>query len=163
MNAKLPYASIKTCEETGNGGYCSNFFLILLIDSNKEDFYICRQLLINNFVLKFFIVMRTNHLNLLLVLVLVLFPMSTRAYGAGECVMLYTPYTKIAVPPGESINYSVDVINNCDEVRNASISVSGMPRGWKYEMKAGGGRLTRYPFCRVRRRILLSKWMSRLR
>jgi len=64
--------------------------------------------------------------------------MSTRAYGAGECVMLYTPYTKIAVPPGESINYSVDVINNCDEVRNASISVSGMPRGWKYEMKAGG-------------------------
>ena len=82
--------------------------------------------------------MRTNHLNLLLVLVLVLFPMSTRAYGAGECVMLYTPYTKIAVPPGESINYSVDVINNCDEVRNASISVSGMPRGWKYEMKAGG-------------------------
>lgn len=41
--------------------------------------------------------MRTNHLNLLLVLVLVLFPMSTRAYGADECVMLYTPYTKIAV------------------------------------------------------------------
>lgn len=82
--------------------------------------------------------MRTNHLNLLLVLVLVLFPMSTRAYGAGECVMLYTPYTKIAVPPGESINYSVDVINNCDEVKNASISVSGMPWGWKYEMKAGG-------------------------
>jgi len=82
--------------------------------------------------------MRTNHLNLLLVLVLVLFPMSTRAYGADECVMLYTPYTKIAVPPGESINYSVDVINNCDEVKNASISVSGMPRGWKYEMKAGG-------------------------
>ena len=36
-----------------SGGYCSNFFLILLIDSNKEDFYICRQLLINNFVLKF--------------------------------------------------------------------------------------------------------------
>ena len=82
--------------------------------------------------------MRTNHLNLLLVLVLVLFPMSTRAYGADECVMLYTPYTKIAVPPGESINYSVDVINNCDEVKNASISVLGMPRGWKYEMKAGG-------------------------
>ena len=82
--------------------------------------------------------MRTNHLNLLLVLVLVLFPMSTRAYGADECVMLYTPYTKIAVPPGESINYSVDVINNCGEVKNASISVLGMPRGWKYEMKAGG-------------------------
>ena len=75
--------------------------------------------------------MRTNHLNLLLVLVLVLFPMSTRAYGAGECVMLYTPYTKIAVPPGESINYSVDVINNCDEVKNSSFHpaerISGRP------------------------------------
>lgn len=82
--------------------------------------------------------MRTNHLNLLLVLVLVCFSMSTRAYGAEENVMLYTPYTKIAVPPGESINYSVDVINNCDEVKNASISVEGIPRGWKYEMKAGG-------------------------
>ena len=43
--------------------------------------------------------MRTNHLNLLLVLVLVLFTMSTRAYVADDCVMLYTPYTKIAVPP----------------------------------------------------------------
>ena len=39
--------------------------------------------------------MRTNHLNLLLVLVLVLFPMSTRAYGAGECVMLYTPTLRL--------------------------------------------------------------------
>jgi hypothetical protein len=64
--------------------------------------------------------------------------MSTRAYGAEENVMLYTPYTKIAVPPGESINYSVDVINNSDEVKNASIFVEGIPRGWKYEMKAGG-------------------------
>lgn len=82
--------------------------------------------------------MRTNRLNLLLVLVLVCFSMSTRAYGAEENVMLYTPYTKIAVPPGESINYSVDVINNSDEVKNASISVEGIPRGWKYEMKAGG-------------------------
>ena len=79
------------------------------------------------FCTKIFIVMRTNHLNLLLVLVLVLFPMSTRAYGAGECVMLYTPYTKISVPPGESIDYSVDVINKSDEVKNATISVEGMP------------------------------------
>ena len=54
--------------------------------------------------------MRTNHLNLLLVLVLVLFPMSTRAYGADECVMLYTPYTKIAVPPGESILNSATLL-----------------------------------------------------
>lgn len=53
-------------------------------------------------------------------------------------VILYTPYTKIAVPPGESIDYSIDVINNYDEVKNASLSVSGIPRGWKTEIKAGG-------------------------
>ena len=48
--------------------------------------------------------MRTNHLNLLLVLVLVLFPMSTRAYGADECVMLYKiPY--------------YTTINNCAKFR----------------------------------------------
>ena len=56
----------------------------------------------------------------------------------NESLILYTPYTKIAVPPGESIDYSIDVINNYDEVKNASLSVSGVPRGWKTEMKAGG-------------------------
>ncbi|NLZ73661.1 MAG: hypothetical protein GX905_07575 [Bacteroidales bacterium] len=53
-------------------------------------------------------------------------------------LILYTPYTKIAVPPGEIIDYSIDVINNYDKVKNASLSVSGIPRGWKSEIKAGG-------------------------
>lgn len=55
-----------------------------------------------------------------------------------KSLILYTPYTQIAVPPGESIDYSIDVINNYDEVKNVSLSVSGVPRGWKSEMKAGG-------------------------
>jgi len=29
--------------------------------------------------------------------------------SAGNGVVLYTPYTNISVPPGESINYSIDV------------------------------------------------------
>lgn len=53
-------------------------------------------------------------------------------------LIIYTPYTKIAVPPGEMIDYSIDVINHYDEVKNVSLSVSGVPRGWKTEMKAGG-------------------------
>lgn len=53
-------------------------------------------------------------------------------------LVLYTPYTKIAVPPGEMIDYSIDVINNYDEVKNVSLSVSGIPRGWKSEIKSGG-------------------------
>lgn len=53
-------------------------------------------------------------------------------------LILYTPYTKIAVPPGEMIDYSIDVINNYNEVKNVSLSAAGIPRGWKSEIKAGG-------------------------
>jgi uncharacterized membrane protein len=53
-------------------------------------------------------------------------------------VILYTPYTKVSVPPGESIDYTIDVINKSDEVKNAAISVAGIPNGWSYQLKAGG-------------------------
>ncbi len=56
----------------------------------------------------------------------------------AQGVTLYTPYTKISVPPGESIDYSVDIINNGGAVRNADLSVVGLPEGWSYELKAGG-------------------------
>jgi len=56
---------------------------------------------------------------------------------AANGVTLYTPYTKISVPPGESIDYSIDVINNSSELQNVDISVSGMPRGWTYILKSG--------------------------
>ena len=83
--------------------------------------------------------MQINCLNLLFVLLLGIIPCSKVHAGDSEkSVMLYTPYTKIAVPPGESIDYSIDVINKSDEVKNATISVEGMPRGWSYEVKSGG-------------------------
>lgn len=53
-------------------------------------------------------------------------------------VTLYTPYTKISVPPGESIGYDIDVINKGKSVSNAAISVNGLPKGWTYTMKSGG-------------------------
>lgn len=53
-------------------------------------------------------------------------------------VTLYTPYTKISVPPGESIDYSVDIINNTGMVQNVQIQVAGMPKDWTYDMKSGG-------------------------
>ncbi|HNW51414.1 MAG TPA: NEW3 domain-containing protein [Prolixibacteraceae bacterium] len=59
------------------------------------------------------------------------------ATAANE-ISLYTPYTKISVPPGQSIDYSVDVINKGDQVQNVPISVTGIPHSWKYEMKSGG-------------------------
>lgn len=84
--------------------------------------------------------MHTNYLNLLIALLFLgVCPNLVHASEEdGKSVMLYTPYTKISVPPGESINYSVDVINNSDEVKNATLAISGLPRGWEYELKAGG-------------------------
>jgi uncharacterized membrane protein len=57
---------------------------------------------------------------------------------AANGVTLYTPYTKISVPPGESIDYSIDVINNSSELQNVEISLAGMPKGWDYSLKSGG-------------------------
>jgi uncharacterized membrane protein len=58
------------------------------------------------------------------------------AQGA-EGLTLYTPHTKISVPPGESINYTVDVINDGDTLVNTGIAVTGLPRGWEYTLKSG--------------------------
>lgn len=56
----------------------------------------------------------------------------------AQSVTLYTPYTKISVPPGESINYDIDVINKGGRVVNAAIFVHGLPKGWAYTAKSGG-------------------------
>jgi uncharacterized membrane protein len=58
--------------------------------------------------------------------------------SASPNVTLYTPYTKISVPPGESIDYSIDVINNSDKLQNTDISIQGMPKTWNYTLKSGG-------------------------
>lgn len=59
------------------------------------------------------------------------------AVSAGDSLMLYTPYTKVSVPPGESIDYSIDVINNGDGPETLDLVVSGLPRSWTYSLKAG--------------------------
>jgi uncharacterized membrane protein len=55
----------------------------------------------------------------------------------SDSVKLYTPYVRISVPPGQSIDYSIDVINSSTEIKNVDISVTGAPRGWKHELKSG--------------------------
>jgi len=57
---------------------------------------------------------------------------------AADDVTLYTPYTKISVPPGESIDYTIDVKNNGSELKNINISLAGIPKGWDYSLKSGG-------------------------
>ena len=65
--------------------------------------------------------MRANYFNLLLVLLMGVLPIQLQASESDKNVILYTPYTKIAVPPGESVNYSIDVINNYDVVKKREL------------------------------------------
>lgn len=65
----------------------------------------------------------------------------TRA--SADSVTLFTPNTRISVPPGETITYSIDVINNSKEVRNMDISVPGIPRTWVYSLTSGNYKVGR--------------------
>jgi uncharacterized membrane protein len=56
----------------------------------------------------------------------------------ANSVALYTPYLEISVPPGESIDYAIEVINNTEEIKNVPVSLSGVPKGWEYSLKSGG-------------------------
>jgi uncharacterized membrane protein len=56
----------------------------------------------------------------------------------ANTVALYTPYPEISVPPGESIDYAIEVINNTEEIKNVPVSLSGVPKGWEYSLKSGG-------------------------
>lgn len=80
--------------------------------------------------------MSTRTKTLYLILLTFLFTGVSSAFADG--LTLYTPYTKITVPPGESIDYSIDVINNGSVLRNVGFTVSGLPKGWDYNLKAGG-------------------------
>jgi len=82
--------------------------------------------------------MSTKRLNLLIIMMLGLVSLKMHAEENEKRVMLYTPYTKISVPPGETIDYSIEVINKSDEVKDPVITVEGIPRGWTSELKSGG-------------------------
>lgn len=64
--------------------------------------------------------------------------LGSHTIAAGSGLSLYTPYTRISVPPGESIDYSIDVINNDSVTHRAAISVTGLPRSWSYTLRSGG-------------------------
>jgi len=81
---------------------------------------------------------QTKWLRLSLTLALGIISTFSHAVQPNDNVTLYTPYTKISVPPGESIDYAIEVINNGKELQNVDLSVSGMPRGWNYTLKSGG-------------------------
>jgi len=72
----------------------------------------------------------------LLLLAAALVPAGT-ASAAGE-ITVFTPQTHVAVTPGETVDYNVELINNTESVQTAVLSVTGLPDGWTYEMTSGG-------------------------
>jgi len=80
---------------------------------------------------------RRKWLHLILFLLFGITSISSHAAFLADSVTLYTPYTRISVPPGESINYNIDVINNTAQVKNLGIVVAGIPKGWNYVLKSG--------------------------
>ena len=69
---------------------------------------------------------------------MVLFSATSASVKADVGISLYTPYTKIVVPPGESVEYTVEVSNKSNDIKDADISLSGLPKEWVYTLKAGG-------------------------
>ncbi len=86
----------------------------------------------------FYMLKRTNWLSLLLLPLFGIFTLNIAIADSNGKVSLYTPYTKISVPPGESLTYTVDVINNTTEVANVDLAVTGIPSSWSYAIKSGG-------------------------
>ncbi|MGB8489915.1 MAG: NEW3 domain-containing protein [Bacteroidales bacterium] len=79
----------------------------------------------------------TKHLTVLIAFSFCLLSFTGFATQKADSVILYSPYTKISVPPGQSVDYSIDLINKGKEIIDADISLKGLPSSWKYTLKAG--------------------------
>lgn len=55
---------------------------------------------------------------------------------AVENVSLFTPYTGVSASPGDTIEYTVGVINNGSSIKNMSFSLEDLPEGWTYQLSA---------------------------
>ena len=62
----------------------------------------------------------------------------TNAAQSSDSLELYTPYTKVSVSPGSTVNYSIDLINNGKKTQDKDILISSIPRTWEYTLTASG-------------------------
>jgi uncharacterized membrane protein len=60
---------------------------------------------------------------------------------AATHLSLYTPYTGISVTPGETIDYSFEIINDTSDIQHVSFRVEDLPDGWNKEITSGGWQL----------------------
>jgi len=62
-------------------------------------------------------------------------PSTARAAGDLE---LYTPYRELTAAPGESISYSIELINNTSSTQLADLAFDTKHSDWSYELTTGG-------------------------
>lgn len=65
-----------------------------------------------------------------------------KASAAGS-LELFTPYLEWSAAPGESVSYSIDLINHGGSTASANLSLETQSKDWKYELTAGGRDISR--------------------
>jgi uncharacterized membrane protein len=80
---------------------------------------------------------QTKQLKFLITLVSCMLSLAGFAVTVADSVILYTPFTKIGVSPGQSVDYAIDFINNSKGIVSTDISLRGLPSTWNYSLKYG--------------------------
>src|SRR5690554_1596609 len=55
---------------------------------------------------------------------------------AADSIILYTPLTGLYVSPGDSVRYTITVINETDIIQNFNLSLEGLNEDWNYVFKS---------------------------
>lgn len=58
--------------------------------------------------------------------------------SAAEGLRIFTSNTSLALPPGETISYSIELINDTDAIRSADLSFDDGGNGWTYQLTSSG-------------------------
>ncbi|HWO75661.1 MAG TPA: NEW3 domain-containing protein [Bacillus sp. (in: firmicutes)] len=71
-------------------------------------------------------------------LVLIIGQAAPQKGTAAEGIELYTAYTGISVTPGETIDYSFEVLNHTNTTQHVSLSIEGLQKGWQATINSDG-------------------------
>lgn len=66
-----------------------------------------------------------------------MYPHSAYPDPPDQGIILYTAYTSQSVTPGKTLSYSIEVINETDQIQNVTLSPRGIPGSWEPSLTAG--------------------------
>ncbi len=74
----------------------------------------------------------------ILIVSILLFHVQQSIFASDNKTEIFTPYTKVSVVPGGTVNYSLDIINNNEQTINENITITSIPKSWDYKLTADG-------------------------